>query len=236
MSQTRSDQVWESLAQEMPYWAVLSMDQFRPEALGEGNLKEFFASGEGWVEFVLGRIRTLDPGFTPRSAIDFGCGVGRITLPLSRRVDRVYSIDVSPTMLELCRANCERDGRTNVTRVRSTDDLGNQREPVDLVVSTITFQHIPEPRGLAILGQLLGRLNPGGWACLYLLFRPTDEAPPAPRPGTESPLEEQIEMNPYDLSRVLCLAEPAADTAALSFHRMGSLRGCDLFLRKRRVP
>src|ERR1017187_7608636 len=41
-------------------------------------------------------------GFTMdgKRALDFGCGVGRNTVPLAERCEHVYALDVSPRVLE----------------------------------------------------------------------------------------------------------------------------------------
>jgi 2-polyprenyl-3-methyl-5-hydroxy-6-metoxy-1,4-benzoquinol methylase len=49
--------------------------------------------------------------FAPRRVLDFGCGVGRVTLPLARRVDAVVAIDIADSMLSL-RASCSSGTRS----------------------------------------------------------------------------------------------------------------------------
>jgi len=34
-----------------------------------------------------------------RTALDYGCGVGRIAVPLAERCERVYGVDLSPSIL-----------------------------------------------------------------------------------------------------------------------------------------
>ena len=47
------------------------------------------------------------PGGSPaarRSALDFGCGIGRLSQALAEHFDQVYGVDISPKMIELARA------------------------------------------------------------------------------------------------------------------------------------
>src|SRR5258707_15766686 len=43
----------------------------------------------------------LAPQFAPMSTLEYGCGLGRLALPLARRPGSVTAVDRSPLMLEL---------------------------------------------------------------------------------------------------------------------------------------
>lgn len=45
--------------------------------------------------------------------LDIGCGPGRMTVPLARRVKEVYAVDFSASMIDICKRNCENAGITN---------------------------------------------------------------------------------------------------------------------------
>jgi len=51
------------------------------------------------------------------TAIDIGCGPGRISIPVARRVKRVTSLDVSQAMLDECLDNARENGLTNINGV-----------------------------------------------------------------------------------------------------------------------
>src|SRR5262245_11062821 len=70
----KSDKDWIQLSIEDPYFAVLTDEKFRRENLNDDLLKEFFESGEKYINLILDTVRSyLDPGFQPRKALDFGC-------------------------------------------------------------------------------------------------------------------------------------------------------------------
>ena len=99
------------------------------------------------------------------SAIDFGCGVGRLLRPLAQRFQRVAGIDVSPTMLELSRRNlAEYD---NVDLVRTPQDLLARDERFDFVHSYIVIQHIRPQQGMPLIRQLVELTRPGGVFALH---------------------------------------------------------------------
>jgi SAM-dependent methyltransferase len=167
----QTDRVWESYGAADPYFGVLTHDRFRAGELTEQSRSEFFATGERHVSALLTTLRRfLDPAFAPQTALDFGCGVGRIAIPLARVCGQVTGVDVSPSMLREATANAERGGLKNLQFVRSDDDLSRVLGEFDLVHTYIVLQHLPADRGLAVIGALLDRVRPGGIAALHVLY------------------------------------------------------------------
>jgi SAM-dependent methyltransferase len=158
---------WETLARSDPLWAVLSADEYRHDRLTPASEERFWSSGEEHVEHVLAILRhEIDPTFTPNVSLDFGCGVGRNLVPLARRSHRTIGLDVSPTMVERCRARLVECEATNaevlVVGRRIDPGLAASIGPVDFVHSVLVFQHIVAAEGLALFEQLLDLLVPGG--------------------------------------------------------------------------
>ena len=81
-----TDRDWTWIADSLPYFGVLSNDKFINPT--PDSLAEFFATGDRDVEQTLGMIRRRFGDFTPRSALDFGCGVGRLLIPMAKRTGR----------------------------------------------------------------------------------------------------------------------------------------------------
>jgi len=99
-------------------------------------------------------------------ALDFGCGVGRMTIPLSRKFEEVAGVDISPSMIEEAKRNSLELERSNI---KFFDDLSNVGT-FDFIHSFITFQHIPTKTGEKILSRLLNLLNNNGVAVLHFSF------------------------------------------------------------------
>jgi 2-polyprenyl-3-methyl-5-hydroxy-6-metoxy-1,4-benzoquinol methylase len=164
-----TDRDWERWGATDPYFGVLSREKYRSTKLDLSAKKDFFASGEAHVNRVIQTIReSFDPDFAPMSALDFGCGVGRLIIPLSRFVNEVVGMDISPSMLAEAKRNCESQNARNVTLVQSGDPSRVQGQ-FDLVHSYIVLQHIAWRRGLAILQQLADRVAPGGYLAVQVL-------------------------------------------------------------------
>lgn len=166
-----TDESWEKFGKSDPYFGVLSSERYRTAGLTDELRAEFFGSGERHVDTVFATIRDhLDPAFSPRSALDFGCGVGRLAIPFARRIPRVIAADVSDAMLSEAARNCVEQGVGNVAFVRSDDVLGSVPNGLDFIHSFIVFQHIPSARGFAILHHMLGRLAENGIGALHFTF------------------------------------------------------------------
>jgi len=166
-----TDKDWEYYGAVAPYFGVLSDERFSPANLSEAALEDFFASGVEHIDEVFDVIeKNIEPGFTPARSLDFGCGVGRIVLPLARRSGHVVGVDVSPGMLEEARLNSKKYGISNVEFVESDETLSKVSGTFDFVHSYIVMQHISTRRGVRFLARLLELLNPGGLGALHFTY------------------------------------------------------------------
>jgi SAM-dependent methyltransferase len=171
MARDRWKSTWEEFGRGDAYYAVLTHDTFRKEQLDDASIEAFFASGEQDVASVLETVRAhVAPGFAPERTVDFGCGVGRLTIPLARASREVVGVDVSSAMLDEARRNCAARGIANASFVPSDDRLSALDGTFDFLHSYITFQHIPPARGEAILRAMLARLAPGGVGALHFTY------------------------------------------------------------------
>ncbi len=166
-----TDYAWELWGRYEPYFGVITDEKYKRAALVEQAYLDFFDSGDLHVKFVMDFIqRTMITDFTPESVLDFGCGVGRTLIPFARLAKSVHGSDVSTTMLAEARINCDNHMVTNVNLFKTTDSLEEITGPYDLIHSFIVFQHIPIPRGLTILRNLIAFLKPNGVLALQITY------------------------------------------------------------------
>jgi len=92
---------WEDLAVLDPMWAVLSEPQHR---FGRWSADEFFSTGAEEVARLRERLLTLGCPDTFGSALDFGCGLGRLTRALTACCREVIGVDISEGMISKARA------------------------------------------------------------------------------------------------------------------------------------
>lgn len=157
---------WEDLARLDPMWAVVSDPSRR---FGRWDADEFFATGEAEVEALLARGNSLGRPAQHRDALEFGCGVGRVTRALAKRYDRAVGIDISTEMLE--RARELNAGVEDLEFVHNSEPdlavLGDRQ--FDLVYSRHVLQHLPGPElAHGYLKEMVRVLRPGGLLLVHV--------------------------------------------------------------------
>ena len=148
---------WEQLGADDPLWAVLT------DPTRKGNrwaVDEFMATGRQWIDRISAQLDSLGLRLGTH-VLDFGCGVGRLSLALAERVDRVTGIDIAESMVERAREVNRYPDRVDFHhydgRLLPFDDAS-----FDSVVSIIVIQHAPPPVQIAALVELQRVLRPGG--------------------------------------------------------------------------
>jgi SAM-dependent methyltransferase len=149
---------WEELARADPLWAVASSPEHR---YGRWDEDAFYAAGERKVAKLVQRLDGLGLPVAGERALDFGCGAGRLTLPLSQHFAEVVGVDIAPAMLERARARAA--GREDVRFVLDPGDLSSVTGSFALVYTGLVLQHQPSGAHMQATLTRLGRLvAPGG--------------------------------------------------------------------------
>src|SRR5476651_566651 len=92
-----SRKFWDAHAARDPLWAVLS-DAGKDER--KWDVRKFFQTGVNEISLVFYQLDSHGIEVARGSALDFGCGVGRLTQALAHRFENVLGVDVSPRMVE----------------------------------------------------------------------------------------------------------------------------------------
>lgn len=165
----RVQETWHALGEEQPHWSVVTAEEFRPGRIGE-SLESFYASGEANVATLMRTLaRNGIDASRLRRCMDFGCGVGRLTVALAKRFPEVVAVDVSASHLAVARESLSRFGIANASlhRLEAIADVAGL-PAVDLVYSVIVLQHNPPPVMHALFEGLLARVAPGGAAVIQV--------------------------------------------------------------------
>jgi SAM-dependent methyltransferase len=125
-----------------------------------GETKDYFARAR--VRWLAKRLR--ESGENPRSAMDYGCGIGDTAVLLGKvlGLDRVVGLDVSLRSVELAR---QQHVATQCTF--QTFDKYLPARDVDLAYCNGVFHHIPVAERAASLQFIRSSLRPGGVFALW---------------------------------------------------------------------
>jgi SAM-dependent methyltransferase len=152
-----TDADWRELGATQPYWGVLTHPEFRSESITPEGIEAFYLSGRQYISKMIEDLIKLAGEPPSGPALDFGCGVGRLTEAMADHVSTT-GLDVSPGMLAIAR---KRGGKAAYTETLPDGPFG-------WINSCIVFQHIAPQRGLNILEDLLARLAPGGMISIHI--------------------------------------------------------------------
>jgi trans-aconitate methyltransferase len=150
---------WNRLGTVDPLWAVIS----HPSKKGGGwDEASFFATGDVEIDQQLRELNAVANTTHLRRALDFGCGVGRLTRALALRFRHVIGIDISASMI--ARAGEMNRAIANIEFILNTEPhLGILADSsVDLVYSNITLQHITSQLQQTYVKEFCRVLSPGG--------------------------------------------------------------------------
>jgi SAM-dependent methyltransferase len=245
---------WSRLGRKQPFWASFAEPDYRADRITDEAIEAFFQSGERLIDSIFDAIRhDVSEDFHPARALDFGCGIGRLTLPLARESRHVLAVDISPSMLEEVEENCGEQGLANVEFMDAREfNVPSMRRRFDFVLSYGVFQHVKPRLGYRATRHILGMLTPGGVGALHytygrkagpvrrLMHRARRIVPPLNVAANilqrRSLLEPAVPMYRYNLARLLDLfggLNCAILGVELTEHR--GYRGALFFLRKEAV-
>ena len=156
-----TDRDWEDIGRHEPFHGVLSAPRFLRDQMTDSDLADFWQSGVMDIDHVLRTARHHLGDFVLDEAIDFGCGVGRLTRAMARHCVHVIGVDISSGMREIARQYAPE----NVNVVGAIPD-----QMVNWVNSSIVFQHIPPQRRYLLFAELIGRVAPGGVFTIHVTF------------------------------------------------------------------
>lgn len=161
---------WESLAERDALWAILTDSS---KVGRKWELAEFMATGEAEIETVINHLATINltPDFRG-TALDFGCGVGRLTQALARRFASCVGLDISQQMIQ--KADALNQYKNCQYLANSSLHLPFLAGSFSFIYSNIVLQHVPRRFSLAYLAEFIRVLAPGG----VLVFGVQDTSDP----------------------------------------------------------
>lgn len=167
----KSDKHWEKFGADDPYYWVTTLDKYRGNIDKSKVIKEFFDEGENYINNVIEIVKQrLDTNFNPESFLDFGCGVGRVLVPIAKKCSFAYGIDISSTMLERAQYHANKEKLSNITLLQNMNTLQDNSIKFDFIHSNYVFQHIRINQGIKLFKKLLSLLSKNGVAVLQFTY------------------------------------------------------------------
>ncbi len=185
---------WDRYAQRDPLWAILSDTAKRG---GKWDVTRFFQTGISEIASLLYELDVQEFVSRRGSALDFGCGVGRLTQALAPHFDRVVGVDVSPCMRELATRLNRFPQTVSYVCNQATELSIFEDHSFDFIVSSIVLQHVRPEITRSYLREFFRVLTPAGIAVFQL---PSHHRRPENRP-----LESVVKPMPDDAYRASLL-------------------------------
>ena len=151
---------WEEMAGEDAMWAILS---YSDRKYGQWDRDAFFRTGDVEVEELMTRVGRLERPADRASALDFGCGLGRVTRALGRHFDACLGLDISPRMVAKAQElNADQQRCTFAVNQRA-DVIDQPDASFDFIYTRIVLQHLPGRAAIdSYLAEFVRTLRPGG--------------------------------------------------------------------------
>lgn len=158
---------WDQLARRNALGAILTRDG----EVGDWNLSDFLATGRDDVARFVTDLSLLAPSAPRTRALDFGCGVGRITRALANHFEEVVGVDASPTMIRQASALHSECRQCTFVLNRAPELRRFATGTFAVVYSRLVLQHLRPALTRRYIPELVRVLAPGG-ALMFQLPEP----------------------------------------------------------------
>ena len=133
---------WDTYAKIDPLWAVLT-DSSKKD--GKWDIKDFFQTGTAHIESIFLYLESIKVSVVRKRALDFGCGVGRLTQALCNCFNECVGIDIAPQMIELANQFNQHVNRCKYYVNNKSDLSLFQSDSFDFIFTWLVLQHIEPP-------------------------------------------------------------------------------------------
>ncbi len=130
---------WNQFGKEDPLWAILTHNDKKGN---KWNPDEFFETGKQEIKDVMQYVEKFGLLQQRGRALDFGCGVGRLTQALANYFEEVVGIDIAPSMIKHAK-RYNQFGARCMYYVNGADNLRLfSDQEFDFICTLIVLQHM----------------------------------------------------------------------------------------------
>jgi SAM-dependent methyltransferase len=156
---------WEAFGREDPLWAILALPGKR---FGRWEMKEFFDTGVAEVRELMRRLEGIGYPKGRERALDFGCGVGRLTQALAGHFTEVVGVDIAESMLRRARALNRFGVRCSYVHNDRRDLAVLGGREFDLIYTAYVLQHMEPSYAGGYVAEFVRLLRSGGVAVFQM--------------------------------------------------------------------
>ena len=171
MSLAETKQEWEDLGELDAVWATTTDPE---QKFGRVDIEKYLATGEVEIDGVMAAAARLGHPSARREALDFGCGLGRLTRALGRHFERCWGVDISSSMI--ARATEMHRSAANCRFVVNSDDRLAMfaDDTFDLIYCNAVLGHAPDTATIyRYISEMFRTLQPDG----ILIFQLASHVP-----------------------------------------------------------
>lgn len=156
---------WNTFGKQDPLWAIIT----RADKKGnKWDIDEFFKTGDRKIDQLFDMLKEQNIQVNKGSALDFGCGVGRLTLALASHFNQVSGVDIAESMIELANKYNKYPERCNYY-VNTKDDLSLFGDrSFDFIYTIIVLQHMRQEYAKSYISEFVRLLKPSGVAVFQM--------------------------------------------------------------------
>ena len=192
---------WDAFGNTDPMWSVLTSPDKKH---GRWDKAEFFRVGREEIADVLALLDEKGVTFPRRRALDFGCGVGRLSQALAEHFEKVDGVDIAPSMIRLAEKYNRHGDRCRYHLHADGDLRAFPDATFDFVYSVHVLQHMEPRYAHRYVEEFLRVLAPEGVAFFQIT---TERVVGATESLPDEAFAADIEIGP----RVLRLAPGATE-------------------------
>jgi glycosyltransferase involved in cell wall biosynthesis/SAM-dependent methyltransferase len=200
---------WNEFGKRDPLWAILTDESKRDN---KWDLADFFATGEREINGVMQSAEKLGHTFARRTALDFGCGVGRLTQALCGHFKECHGIDIAESMVEQARQHNRYGVRCHYHVNRQPDLSLFANDTFDFVYTNIVLQHNPPAMSRRFIQEFLRILTPNGLLVFQMPSEPIQLSRGEGKPLRDGAFKAQIRLAENDAEFVAGTAKKLSVT------------------------
>jgi ubiquinone/menaquinone biosynthesis C-methylase UbiE len=154
---------WTDFGKHNHMWAICTENK-------NWGKSDFFKTGTNEINDLFDYLSSNKIYFTKNTAVDFGCGIGRLTQALSEKFRKVIGIDISKPMIDKANQYADQQKLANCNFVlNKNNDLSIlESNSMNFIYTYNVLQHMQPSYAKKYIEEFLRIINSDGVICFQL--------------------------------------------------------------------